>query len=305
MSSPLRTWDDACIAFAQHLRAERNRSVHTVRAYIGDINDMADHAAQAGEGAPADITVTALRSWMQHLHERGLSRATTARRVTAVRMFFRWAHTAGYIAADPSARLGTPKVPKTLPHVLSEQQAAQLLDVATSAADDRSAVQLRNLAVVELLYATGMRVGELVGLDLGSIDWSRRTVRVFGKGSKERSVPFGIPAETALRDYIDNGRSELVKSDAAALFLGARGKRLDPRAVRQLLDALIFQVPDAPAISPHTLRHSAATHVLEGGADLRIVQEMLGHSSLATTQVYTHVSVERLRSVYEQAHPRA
>ena len=298
-------WEKTIAEFADCLRFERNRSEHTIRAYVGDLHDMASYVAAVGEQEPAAVTLVSLRAWMSNMHERGLSRATAARRVTSVRMFTAWATSTSRIEKDPAARLGTPKVPRSLPQVLSQQQASELMSVASVAADDRSPVQLRNLAIVELLYATGIRVGELVGLDVASVDFERRTVRVLGKGNKERVVPFGAPAAQALSDYLANGRDDMLIDDTPALFVGVRGKRLDVRAVRHLLDSLIFHVSDAPAISPHTLRHSAATHILEGGADLRIVQEMLGHASLATTQIYTHVSVERLRSVYEQAHPRA
>lgn len=299
------SWQASADRFTRYLRFERNRSEHTIRAYLGDLHDVAAFASAAGEHSPDAVSALTLRGWMSAMHERGLSRSTAARRVTSVRMFMRWALGAGLISADPSARLGTPKVSRALPQVLSQQQASDLMTVAAVAADERTPVQLRNLAIVELLYATGIRVGELVGLDVGGLDFTRRTVRVIGKGNKERVVPFGSAAADALSDYVDNARRDFLNDDTPALFLGVRGKRLDVRAVRHLLDALIFQVSDAPAISPHTLRHSAATHILEGGADLRIVQEMLGHASLATTQMYTHVSVERLRSVYQQAHPRA
>ena len=300
-----RGWQASLAAFTSYLRFERNRSEHTIRAYLGDVHDMAAYASKAGENSPAQVTLVTLRAWMSDMHERGLSRATTARRVTSVRMFTKWAAAAGVIDTDPAARLGTPKVSRSLPQVLSQQQASDLMAVAAVAADERTPVQLRNLAIVELLYATGIRVGELVGLNVDGVDFDRRTVRVLGKGNKERVVPFGAPASDALRDYIDNARAQMLADGTPALFVGVRGKRLDVRSVRHLLDSLIFHVSDAPAISPHTLRHSAATHILEGGADLRIVQEMLGHASLATTQMYTHVSVERLRSVYQQAHPRA
>jgi integrase/recombinase XerC len=190
--------------------------------------------------------------------------------------------------------------------VLKQDEAIDLMSVALVAADDNDPVHIRDRCILELLYASGMRVGELVGLDIDDIDDGRRTLRVLGKGGKERVVPYGIPAQQALDTYLEQGRPTLVTGESgAALILGARGKRIDPRTVRAVVHGMLAHVPSAPDMGPHGLRHSAATHLLEGGADLRTVQEILGHATLATTQIYTHVSVERLRSTYEQAHPRA
>ena len=226
------------------------------------------------------------------------------RRSASVRTFSTWALEEGLLASDVAARLRAPRVDNRLPGVLTTQQAAQLLKTAADLASDGNALAVRDLAIIETLYATGVRVSELVGLDVTDLDHSQRTLRVLGKGRKERTVPYGLPASRALEAWLGR-RHEICASDAgAALFLGARGRRIDPRAVRDIVHRLCAaaQVPD---LGPHGLRHSTATHVLSGGADLRSVQELLGHSSLATTQRYTHVSAERLRSVYEQAFPRA
>ncbi len=210
------------------------------------------------------------------------------------------------MASDPSVRLGAPRRSRTLPGVLAQQQAADLLDVAAVAADDGDPLHLRDRAALELLYASGIRVGELVGLDVDDVDLDRRTLRVVGKGDKQRVVPFGVPAAGAVRDWLAQGRPRLATTASGpALLLGRRGRRADPRQVRAAVHDLLSHVRDADDLGPHGLRHSAATHLLEGGADLRAVQELLGHATLATTQIYTHVSVERLKATYEQAHPRA
>lgn len=299
------TWPVVLDAYVEHLRHERGRSEHTIRAYVGDLQRLADVVStDLGIVDPAGLTLPALRHWLAR--ERATtSDKTVARRVASVRNFTAWAQRKGYVHDDPGALLASPKVARTLPPVLKQQQAARLLDLAATAADDESPERIRDLAVLELLYATGIRVGECAGLDLTDIDLRGQTVRVLGKGRKERVVPFGGPALTSLqrwlevRDRLANDRS------GGAVFLGARGGRLDQRMVRTVLQRLLQHLPDVPEISPHGLRHSAATHVLEGGADLRYVQELLGHASLATTQLYTHVSFDRLRETFEQAHPRA
>jgi len=299
-------WQETLTAFERHLVLERNRSVNTARAYLADVRSLATHAASLGSSEPSQLSLEILRSWLVAMVSADAARRTMARRVAAARTFCAWAQRTGVLAVDVSLRLSTPKTPSTLPTVLSQGQASELLDVATIAADDGSAVAIRDLAMLELLYSTGMRVSELVGLDIDDIDMSQRTARVMGKGRKERVVPYGIPAQQAVQQWLDEGRPKLANDDSgAAVFLGARGKRLDQRAVRAVVQRVRAYVPDLPDISPHAFRHSAATHLLEGGADLRVVQEFLGHASLATTQIYTHVSLERLREVYRQAHPRA
>jgi integrase/recombinase XerC len=291
--------------FAAHLRHERARSEHTVRAYLADL----EHLRGFLHGRDADLTSMALadlRAWLGAQAAAGVARSTLARRAASVRTFCRWATRAGHLAQDPSLRLVAPKRHSTLPDVLAAQDARALLEVAAVASDDDDPVHIRDRAMLELLYATGIRVGELTALDLGDVDDGRQVVRVVGKGDKERTVPFGHPARDALEQWRTLGRPRLVTDHSGrALFLGRRGRRVDPRQVRAAVHTMLAHVPDAPDLGPHGLRHSAATHLLEGGADLRVVQELLGHSSLATTQIYTHVSIDRLRDSYRQAHPRA
>ena len=294
----------ALARFDEHLAGERGRSAHTVRAYLSDVEGMLRYAAGRGATEVAAIRLLDLRGWLADQERRGLSRATLARRASSVRTFTEWAANRGLADGDAGARLASPKRGRRLPSVLTADQATQLLDLAETVADDP--LGLRDAAMLEVLYASGIRVSELVGLDIDDVDESRRTLRVIGKGDKERVVPIGAPALRAVERWREHGRPSLAgESSGHALFLGARGHRIDPRAVREVVHRFVREVPGAPDIGPHGLRHSAATHVLEGGADLRAVQEILGHASLATTQVYTHVSVERLRTTFEQAHPRA
>jgi integrase/recombinase XerC len=297
---------EALDAFATHLRVELGRSPHTVRAYTSDVARLLAHARAQGATGLSDLDLTDLRGWLAAEGRGGHARSTVARRAASARVFTAWATKRGLLAADPGDRLATPAAPRALPGVLKQAEARALLEVAETAADDGDPVHLRDRLVLELLYATGMRVGELVGLDLDDVDTGRRTVRVLGKGAKERVVPYGAPTQRALDDWLERGRPALVAAvSGPALLLGARGGRLDPRTARDVVHRMLRHVPDAPDLGPHGLRHSAATHLLEGGADLRSVQEILGHATLATTQIYTHVSVERLRATYEQAHPRA
>jgi integrase/recombinase XerC len=306
--------EGARAAFERYLRSERGLSAHTVRAYLGDIDSLLQHAAREGCAGPADLDIDVLRAWLAGQHRAGQARATIARRAAAARSFTAFAHRQGWLAADPGVKLGAPKVHKRLPQVLAQEQIARVLTEQTGQPDGEveTAIAVRDTAVMELLYAAGIRVSELCGLNLGDLDGSRRTVRVLGKGSKERVVPVGVPAARAVAGWLESGRPVLaVPRSGPAMFLGARGARIDPRTVRRLVHARIAAVrpgvsgTGVPDTGPHGLRHSAATHLLEGGADLRSVQEILGHSSLATTQIYTHVSVERLVAVYQQAHPRA
>ncbi|HWI42115.1 MAG TPA: tyrosine recombinase XerC [Nocardioides sp.] len=292
--------------YERHLVAERDLAPHTVRAYMGDVAGLLDHAARLGLDEVDQLDLRTLRSWLAKQQTLGLSRTTMARRATAARVFTAWLARSGRAPADAGSALGSPKPHKTLPDVLRVDEARALIDAATALADDGSALGLRDVAMLELLYATGMRVGELCGLDVDDLDRSRNVVRVFGKGRKERTVPFGQPAALAADAWLVRGRPRLVRPGAGpALFLGARGARIDQRAVRTLVHRRLADVPGAPDLGPHGLRHTAATHLLEGGADLRSVQELLGHASLATTQRYTHVTTDRLRRAFEQAHPRA
>jgi len=298
----------ALVAFRCHIEAERGLSRHTVRAYVGDVHSLLGHAAAAGVIALGGLDIGILRAWLGEQHGSGNSRATLARRAAAARAFTAFARARGLIGADPGPLLGIPRTPRRLPEVLSQDQVAAVLDTseAGGAARQDRALAVRDAAIMELLYATGIRVGELCGLDLGDLDEERRTVRVFGKGGRERTVPAGIPAVRAVSAWILQGRAFIAGPGSGfALFLGARGRRLDPRTARRVVHASIAAVPGTPDSGPHGLRHAAATHLLEGGADLRSVQEILGHASLTSTQIYTHVSVERLRSAYRQAHPRA
>jgi integrase/recombinase XerC len=293
-------------AYERHLVSERDLAPHTVRAYLGDVSGMLTHASRLGLRSLDDLDVRTLRSWLANQQTLGKARTTMARRATAVRVFTAWALRTGRATLDPGAQLGNPKAHRSLPPALDVAEARALLEAAATAADDGSAVGLRDVAILELLYATGIRVGELCGLDVDDVDRTRRVVRVFGKGRKERTVPYGVPADAALGRWLDDGRPKLLAPGAGgALFLGARGGRVDQRAVRRMVHRRLVDVPGAPDLGPHGLRHTAATHLLEGGADLRAVQELLGHASLATTQIYTHVTAERLRKAYQLAHPRA
>jgi len=302
-------------AFGRHLRVERGRSVHTQRAYLGDLGNLMDFADSHGIHDLSELRLSDLRSWLAQQSETGAARATIARRAASARAFLRWATRTGLVEATGEREYidsahqtidAIRRIKETLPGVLKQDEITTLLDVAAVAADDQDALHLRDRAMLELLYATGIRVGELVGLDIDDVDFGSNVVRVMGKGAKERTVPFGGPAANALQGWLTLGRGQVVTSvSGPALFLGRRGGRVDPRQVRGAVHQLLQYVPEAPDVGPHGLRHSAATHLLEGGADLRAVQEMLGHASLATTQIYTHISVERLRRSYQQAHPRA
>lgn len=289
-------------AFSAHLRDERGRSAHTVRAYRGDVEQMLRFAIDRGCTEPGDLDLALLRAWLASLNAAGQSRATIARRAASARAFTAWCLRRGLAPTDPGARLASPQVAKRLPTILDQGQAAAVMALAAVAADDGDPIAIRDRAVVELLYATGIRVSELCLADCDDLDPDARTVRVLGKGGKERVVPFGLPALDALRAWLEVRPA--LAPQSPALFVGRRGGRIDPRSARAAVQRLTGQA-GVPRVAPHALRHSAATHVLEGGADLRTVQELLGHATLATTQRYTHVSVERLRTTFTQAHPRA
>ncbi len=289
-------------AYERHLRLEADRSPHTVRAYVGDAVGLLDHLSRLGGSDAADLDLDVIRGWLAILRNRGLARTTLARRSASLRTFTAWARRTGRSPVDAGALLASPRAHRTLPPVLDIREAAAVMTVE----QDGTPIAIRDRAVVELLYATGIRVSELVGLDGDDLDRHRRVVTVLGKGNKQRAVPYGVAAQQALDGWLTAGRPALATNGSGpALFLGARGRRIDPRTVRDVVHRRVAAVEGAPDLGPHGLRHSAATHLLEGGADLRTVQELLGHASLATTQLYTHVSVERLRSVYTQAHPRA
>lgn len=292
--------------FAAYLRSVRGLSPHTVRAYRGDVTALLRHLADSGHDDLAAVDLPLLRGWLGTQHRAGHCRGTLARRAAAARAFTAWATRVGALGSDPGLRLVAPRPRRALPAVLHPHQAAAALDAAQCGAAEADPIALRDHAVVELLYATGIRVAELCGLDQSDLDMQRRLVRVFGKGAKERAVPYGVPAQRALLSWLDQGRPALTRShSAAALFLGARGGRVDQRIIRTVVHDVVGAVPGAPDMGPHGLRHSAATHLLEGGADLRAVQELLGHATLATTQLYTHVTVERLKAIHDRSHPRS
>jgi integrase/recombinase XerC len=294
---------EAVDGYEHALRVQRDLSEHTVRGYVTDVVGLLDHLTRRGGRAVGDLDLAALRSWLAQGRTRGQSRATTARHAAAARSFTGYLRRAGLTPDDVGLRLVSPKARRTLPDVLGKDQVRTLIEAAAVREDP---VGLRNAVILELLYASGIRVSELVGLDVDDVDRGRRLLRVLGKGRKERSVPYGVPAEQALDAWLTRGRPALACAESGpALLLGSRGRRLDVREARRVVHAAVAGTPGAPDVGPHGLRHSAATHVLEGGADLRSVQELLGHASLATTQIYTHVTVERLRAVHAQAHPRA
>ena len=294
-------------SFERHLKNERNLSPHTVRAYLGDLSSLIQHLEKLGVSDISTLELAHLRSWLANQNIRGGARTTISRRAVSVRLFTKWAFKNNYLTADVGASLATPKGHRTLPGVLDIKSATQAMDsLAARASDEETPFSLRDVAMVELLYATGARVSELCGLDIGDIDFNRNTIRVLGKGNKERTIPMGKPAVHALEVWLSKGRENLATElSAKAVFLGARGGRIDQRMVRSVVYEALSAIEGIERMGPHGLRHSAATHLLEGGADLRTVQEILGHASLATTQIYTHVSTQRLHKVFKNAHPRA
>lgn len=297
--------------FARHLRHEKARSEHTVRSYVADLGELSDWMTEQGLGGIEDLDRESLRGWLAQRHQRGLARSSVSRGIASVHTFCRWAVDNGRLQHDPAAALKGPKKGRYLPDVVSSTALSDMLDGLAGAAqqpaenDRTAALAARDWALVELLYATGARISEVVNLDLQDIDQTVEVLTVTGKGNKERRVPFGDRAAQALGLW--RRRRDVLASDKSggAVFLGARGGRIDARVARRAVADALRTVPDTHASGPHSLRHSAATHLLDGGADLRSVQQLLGHSSVATTQIYTHVSVERLRNAYAQAHPRA
>jgi integrase/recombinase XerC len=291
--------------YEEHLVLVRNLAENSIRGYVSDLESFLKHIEKIGIEEFSHLELSHIRSWLAELQRSGVARATMARRIVSIRAFTYWAASQGWIRSDLGAELAIPKPHRTLPEVLDIADTQIVLASAKARADeDPNPIAIRDLALIEVLYATGVRVSEICGLDIRSIDESRNTLQVMGKGSKERVVPMGIPAVYALRHYVEVARPELVSTKSgSAVFLGSRGSRIDQRTVREV----VYQAMSAVGskMGPHGLRHTAATHLLEGGADLRTVQEILGHSSLATTQIYTHVSPDRLQKAFDNAHPRA
>ena len=291
--------NNAIEAFTSYLNRERSLSDNTIRAYIGDLESFASHLKALGVDDLNTLNISHLRSWLANQQSKGASRTTLSRRATSIKLFTKWAHKNGLLPNDVGANLATPKAHRVLPEILDVKSAdLAMQSLETFAEESGELTAIRNLAMVEMLYASGARVSELCGLNLKDIDYERSTIRVIGKGSKERVIPIGRPAVAALEKWLAVRPQMANEKSGSALFLGARGKRIDQRQVREVVYKTI-------ELGPHALRHSAATHLLEGGADLRTVQEILGHASLSTTQIYTHVSAERLHSAFKQAHPRA
>jgi len=303
-------WPGQVLAdFRQHLTAGRGLAANTVRAYLADASTCLAAVAPDGPDQLRAVKLEDLRAWLATLAEDGLARASLARRVASVRTFFAWLQHIELIDHDPASRLLVKAPTQGLPQVLSRDQAAVMLTLAAGAAAAGEPAPVRDWALAELAYATGLRVAELVRLDIGDVDLSNRLVRAMGKGSKPRVVPFGQPAARALEDWLMAGRGQVLSAverptAGAAVFVGVRGGRLDAREARRIVYRLAAAA-NLGEVSPHVLRHSAATHLLEGGSDLRSVQELLGHASLGTTQRYTHVTTDRLWDSYAQAHPRS
>jgi integrase/recombinase XerC len=293
--------------YTRHLTQEANLSAHTIRAYLGDLDSFFDHLERLDVNDFATLELAHIRSWLANQQVKGGARTTLSRRATSIRLFTKWATKKGYLVKDVGATLATPKGARTLPDVLTVADASLAMDaMAARVGEEDGPISKRDAAMLEILYASGARVSELCGLDLEDIDYARSTIRVLGKGNKERTIPIGNPAMRSLELWLKNGRELLVGAKSErAVFLGARGKRIDQRTVRTMVYHALAALEGAEKMGPHALRHSAATHLLEGGADLRTVQEILGHASLATTQIYTHVSTERLQKAFKQAHPRA
>lgn len=294
-------------AYSEHLRNERNLSENSIRAYLADLESMLAHVNQLGITEFSTLELDHLRSWLANLQIKGAARSSITRRVVSIRAFTYWGAKHGWLKKDIGRELIAPKPERTLPEILDIDSAAEVIGyLEQRVGEEDSPSSRRDLAIVELLYGTGIRVSELVGVDLQDIDRERYTLRVIGKGNRERIVPIGIPAMRALDSWLTSGRPSLVNEMSGnAVFIGSRGKRIDPRVVRDIVYEATEAIGGESKVGPHALRHSAATHLLEGGADLRTVQEILGHSSLSTTQIYTHVTEERLKRAYEQAHPRA
>lgn len=295
----------AASEFADYLQAARGFSVNTVKAYETDVLDLATYLSKLEVNQVAQIELDQVRDWLFAADQSGLAKSTLARKSAAIRSFSAWLKKNELVDVDFAQRLKSPKSTRSLPKVVSRETLAEIFQTLSSNANIENPNAMRDLLAIEILYASGCRVSELVGLNLEDVDYARNILRVMGKGSKQRMVPFGVPAREALDAWVRHGRSQFLNDKSGqALLINSRGQRLGVRQVYALVALLTDGTPTG-ATGPHALRHSAATHLLDGGADLRAVQELLGHASLGTTQIYTHVSVERLRDGYEKAHPRA
>lgn len=304
---PETRFPEVILSFERHLRNERSLSAHTVRAYLGDLRSLFNQLEVLGVERIEELELSHIRSWLATMQVKAGARTSLSRRAVSIRLFTQWAFKSGLISSDVGAALAVPKVHRTLPEVLDIPNALLAMEaLSVRAGEEETPLALRDRAMVEVLYASGARVAELCGLNVLDIDYERQTLRVLGKGNKERTIPIGNPAMAALKLWLENGRPSLANQiSGEAVFLGARGKRIDQRTVRTVVYEALSVLEGVGRLGPHSLRHSAATHLLEGGADLRTVQEILGHASLATTQIYTHVSTERLQKAFKQAHPRA
>ena len=294
------------MSYREHLRLDRNLSENSIRAYIADLESLLEHINKLGVTEFKELTIDHLRSWLANLQTRGAARSSLSRRTVSIKAFTYWGAKNGWLSSDIGKQLQSPKPQRRLPDILDIEGAITTLEsLAVRVSEEGSSAAIRDRAIVETLYASGIRVSELSGLNISDIDFSRNTLRVIGKGNKERTVPIGIPAAKALSEWLSVRNSMANEKSGEAVFVGARGKRIDQRTIREIVYVALEALGGKVKMGPHGLRHSAATHLLEGGADLRTVQEILGHSSLATTQIYTHVSQDRLKQAYEQAHPRA
>ncbi len=298
--------------FLLHLQKERDVSPHTVAAYRRDLRELVRFLATFyGHGAWSwgGVDRLALRGYLAHLTRRGLGKRSIARALSAARSFYRWMHRNEMVEANPARAVGTPKLDKYLPAYLDRAQVGKLFEAAETRARGGRFVDVRNLAMLELFYSTGMRLSELHGINRGDLDLMSQQVKVTGKGRKQRIIPVGDHAQIALRHY-ESKRDELLRgmgqaADRTAFFLSNRGKRISTRAIQNAVKGFLEKFDENAGLSTHSLRHTFATHLLDAGADLRAVQELLGHASISTTQIYTHTSVERLKQVYQKAHPRA
>jgi integrase/recombinase XerC len=310
-AAPQRS-DGAVDSFLTHLEKERDVSPHTVTAYAHDLKELARFLAERLGVEAVDwnaIDRLAMRAYLAHLARRGLSKRSSARALSAARSFFRFMHRNDLVTSNPARAVGSPKLEKHLPGHLDRAQVETLFAAAATRAQEGKFTDVRDLAVLELFYSTGLRISELRGIDTRDIDLLAGSVKVRGKGRKERIVPIGGPAQRALREY-ERARDQLIatvgsKAERGAFFLSQRGRRMSARTLHNAVTARLSGVDEGAGLSAHALRHTFATHLLDGGADLRAVQELLGHASVATTQIYTHTSVERLKTVYRAAHPRA